>query len=124
MTFLSAPARLTEARWMQQLVSTSAQHPGLLWLLGFTRIWHDRATNMPRACPHCKAPLDFPRNDAGFPDLVAIRGDELWFIELKADRGRATPEQIAWLDAIKATRRVRWGIWRPKMVDALVRQFR
>jgi hypothetical protein len=124
MTFLPALPRLTEKRWMAQLVSTSETAPGLLRLLGFERIWHDRATNAPRACPHCHAPLDLPRNDPGFPDLVAIRGEELWLVELKTDRGRPTAEQIGWLRAISGVRRVRWAIWRPRDVDAIVADLR
>ena len=124
MTFLPVVPKLTEARFMAQLISPSEHSPGLLRLLGFERIWHDRATNAPRACPSCKAPLDLPRNDPGFPDLVAIRGSELWLVELKSDRGKATAEQLGWLRALSAVTRVRFAIWRPRDIDRIVRQFR
>jgi hypothetical protein len=38
----------------------------------------------------------------GFPDLVLVRGPELIAAELKADKGRVSPEQQAWLDAFTA----------------------
>lgn len=38
------------------------------------------------------------RSPPGFPDLVAIRGLELIFAELKTDTGRTAPAQVAWLD--------------------------
>jgi hypothetical protein len=110
--------------WQQQLISTSREKPGLLWLLGFDLIWHDRATNAPRACPTCHAPLDIIRNDPGFPDLIALRGDTLYAIELKADRGRPTPEQRGWLRALGRVRLVRSAIWRPRMIDDIVKGLR
>lgn len=36
----------------------------------------------------------------GFPDYVALRGNELLFIELKTERGRLGPGQREWLDEL------------------------
>ena len=48
----------------------------------------------------------------GFPDLVLVRGDRLIFAELKGPRGRVSPEQQGWLDALQ---KVEDGL-RPKAV--------
>jgi hypothetical protein len=36
--------------------------------------------------------------DKGFPDYVAVRPPRLLFAEIKSSTGRATREQIAWLE--------------------------
>jgi hypothetical protein len=41
---------------------------------------------------------DSRRSPAGFPDYVAVRGPELIFVELKAERGRVRPQQREWLE--------------------------
>lgn len=38
----------------------------------------------------------------GFPDLVLLRGPEMFALEVKARRGVMTPEQGRWLDALAA----------------------
>jgi hypothetical protein len=38
--------------------------------------------------------------DAGFPDVVAVRGDRVLFVELKAETGSLRDEQAAWLAAL------------------------
>jgi hypothetical protein len=49
---------------------------------------------------------------AGFPDLVAVRGGRLLFIELKKQTGKTTPEQDRWLAAAAAAG-AEAHIWRP-----------
>lgn len=43
---------------------------------------------------------DSRRSAQGFPDLVMVRGDRLIFAELKSERGKLSPAQVAWLDAL------------------------
>ena len=55
---------------------------------------------------------DSRRSPAGFPDLVLCRPGRLVFAELKAARGRVTPEQEAWLLALREAGQ-RAYLWRP-----------
>lgn len=43
---------------------------------------------------------DSRRSEPGFPDAVFVRDGRIVFAELKAARGRVTPEQRAWLEAL------------------------
>jgi hypothetical protein len=56
---------------------------------------------------------------AGFPDLVLVRGGRVLFVELKADRGRLSPAQASWGNALEmaaweAPGVVRYFVWRPR----------
>jgi len=48
----------------------------------------------------------------GFPDLVLVRESACLFAELKTDRGRLTPEQLGWLDALGRAGQYA-KVWRP-----------
>ncbi len=80
-------------------------------LMGW-QVFHDRATNAPRACKHCKRRLDIPRNDPGFPDLVMVRRPRVVFAELKSQRGLLTIAQRDWLTDLRASGQEAY-LWRP-----------
>lgn len=42
------------------------------------------------------------RTSKGFPDITAVRGKRIVYIELKSHKGKVTPDQIAWLDRLAA----------------------
>ena len=48
----------------------------------------------------------------GWPDVLAVRGDRMIAAELKSDHGRLTPEQTAWLDALRDAG-AEVHVWRP-----------
>lgn len=52
------------------------------------------------------------RSERGFPDLVIVLGDRVLYRELKAARGRLTPQQRTWLDRLTAAG-ADAGVWRP-----------
>ena len=59
----------------------------------------------------------------GFPDLVLVRGKRLIFAEVKAERGRGSPEQDAWFTALRSAGRGEGQyvyIWRPSNWDEIV----
>jgi hypothetical protein len=62
-------------------------------------------------------------NGVGFPDLLLIRGTRLLVSELKAERGRLTPAQQAWLEAF-AGAGIETHIWRPAQLEELVEVLR
>jgi len=69
---------VTEAQWQQQVVDLAK--------LGGWRSYHT---------------FDSRRSAPGFPDLTLVRPPELVFAELKAEKGRTTPEQEAWLEDLE-----------------------
>ena len=56
---------------------------------------------------------DSRRSEPGFPDIVMVRGSRLVFAELKTARGRVTPDQRAWLDALHGVGAPEVHLWRP-----------
>lgn len=61
---------------------------------------------------------------AGFPDLVLVRPPRVIFAELKAERGRLTLAQQAWLDALRQCEGVEVYLWRPADLEQIVRVLR
>ncbi len=56
---------------------------------------------------------------AGFPDLCAVRGARVLFIELKRETGKTTEDQDAWLLALSDTNVVETYVWRPSDAPAI-----
>jgi Holliday junction resolvase len=56
---------------------------------------------------------DSRRSEAGFPDLIALRGQRCLALELKSLRGRATPAQLEWLVAFREVTQVDAHVVRP-----------
>ena len=49
----------------------------------------------------------------GFPDIVLAHDTKgLMFVELKADKGRLSPEQLSWMQTLNATG-AECYVWRP-----------
>jgi len=63
----------------------------------------------------CYHTHDSRRSQPGFPDLFLIRPatGEILFCELKSGRGRLTPDQEAWLEALRECG-LPIRIWSPK----------
>lgn len=57
--------------------------------------------------------FDSRHSAAGFPDIVAVKGERMLAIELKAEAGRVTAEQQAWLDALALVPGVEVHVWKP-----------
>lgn len=83
-----AALALTEAQWQELVVDFARLHG-----------WRHYHTH------------DSRRSAAGFPDLVLVRGPELLFVELKSEKGRITPQQRQWLEALDAVTETH--VWRP-----------
>lgn len=59
-------------------------------------------------CFHCH---DSRKSEAGFPDLVLVRDRVVW-AELKAEAGRLSAAQLAWVEALRAAG-TEVHVWRP-----------
>lgn len=57
--------------------------------------------------------FDSRRSPFGFPDLVLVRGGRIIFAEIKAERGKLTPQQIEWLNDLEANGHVDVFCWKP-----------
>lgn len=53
------------------------------------------------------------RGHRGFPDYFAIRDRRVVAAEIKSDTGRLRPEQVIWLDALRALGHIEVYVWRP-----------
>ena len=53
------------------------------------------------------------QGDTGFPDLVLARAPRLIVAEIKADKGRASPEQCLWLSELSGCPGVEIYYWKP-----------
>jgi hypothetical protein len=68
------------------------------------------------------APDNVPRNGhaqkikRGFPDICAVRGRRIVFMELKRQTGKTTEDQDEWLAALAATGKAETYIIRPEQV--------
>jgi hypothetical protein len=56
--------------------------------------------------------------DSGHPDIVAVRRDRLVYAELKSETGRAQPEQLEWLAALRVAG-AECYLWRPADWDEI-----
>jgi hypothetical protein len=62
------------------------------------RCWHDN---------------DARRNRPGLPDWLFLRPPRLIFAELKTEKGRLSPQQRSWLDALGLCPGIETFVWRP-----------
>ena len=86
---------ITEKQFSQQVVDAAKMFGWLVY-----RTW--RSTHSP----------------AGFPDLCMVKGERLIFAELKGAKGKVSPKQQEWLDALKAVAET--YLWRPDELDAII----
>jgi hypothetical protein len=102
--------RETEAGFQRAVID-------LARLMGF-RVAHFRAAQTGKGW---RTPVQ--ADGAGFPDLVMTRGGRIIAVELKAERGRVSDEQLAWLDALAAAA-VETYVWRPRDWERVVHVLR
>ena len=63
------------------------------------------------------------QGDAGFPDLVLVRGGDALFVELKTEKGVVSPGQSHWLHELRQVEAkvVEDSVWFDSEVDRPVR---
>ena len=61
------------------------------------------------------------QGNKGFPDLVLVRPPRVIFAELKAPKGRISPDQHAWLDGLLQCDGIETYLWRPADADVISR---
>jgi len=67
----------------------------------------------------CYHTHDSRRSCPGFPDVILVRGTQLLAAELKSERGRVTPAQQGWIDALSRAG-IEVHVWRPADFNAIV----
>lgn len=67
----------------------------------------------------CYHTHDSRRSEPGFPDLVLVRGPTALFLEVKAEKGHATPQQLIWIAAFDKVRRVHAAVVKPSHWDEI-----
>ena len=109
----SAPQlpRQTEAQFMSSVLQYAR--------LRRWRIFHDVATNTPRRCTGCGTFRRTPRNPAGLPDLILVRRPRVVWAELKAEDGKVSEDQQAWLDDLGACGQEVF-LWKPSDWDSIL----
>lgn len=98
---------MTEAKAMMQAAITESELQGFVTTLARLHGWLAYHTH------------DSRRSEAGFPDLTMVRGNRIIFAELKSEKGRVTPAQQKWLDAISASSGAESYVWRPSDLDTI-----
>jgi len=68
----------------------------------------------------CYHTYDSRRSKAGFPDLTAVKGSRLMFVEFKTEKGKVKEAQVEWLDALVATHGEVYLV-RPSTMDAFLK---
>lgn len=53
------------------------------------------------------------RSDRGFPDCCCVKDGRMLFLEIKAQKGRVSPKQRAWIDALEDVPMVTAAVVRP-----------
>lgn len=73
-------------------------------------------------CYHVR---DSRRSRAGFPDLVLVHPDKrrVIYAELKSERGRASRDQLVWLDALDRCGQEVYQ-WKPSQFELITRILR
>lgn len=92
---------MTEAQFQQQIID-------LAHLYGW-RVAHFRPA-WSKDGQRCMTAVQ--ADGAGWPDLTLVKGSRLIFAEIKSDKGRISPDQQGWLDALQKTRAEVY-LWRP-----------
>lgn len=107
---LNADGGLSEAAWQAQVV-------------GLARLYDWRVYHPPDNRPDRDRPGRAGRQHVtpGYPDLTLVRGADLIFAELKAERGRVTADQGEWLMALEDAG-AETHVWRPSDFDDVNRR--
>lgn len=108
------PRRLTDReRLLRAVTEASFQRQVEALLTGYGWRWYHAPDNRPSN--------GFVQNvRAGFPDIVAVRGDRMIFAELKRETGKVSPAQEEWLAALQAAQAEVY-VWRPRDVEEISR---
>ena len=105
MTSGSRIPQMSESQ-LYDLVVGSEEKPGLA-LVYHWRVAHFRPALTAKGW---RTPVS--AHGKGFPDLLMVRDMSLIAVELKSNRGKLSPEQLAWIDALENALTPVY-VWRP-----------
>uniref|UniRef100_A0A6M3L386 VRR-NUC domain-containing protein n=1 Tax=viral metagenome TaxID=1070528 RepID=A0A6M3L386_9ZZZZ len=96
---------ISEADWQNTVIDLAR--------LGKWRCAHFRSVRVQRKDGSVYYQTPVQADGAGYPDLCMVKGNRLIYAELKREGGKATSEQIEWLEALSKVPGVECYIWEP-----------
>lgn len=101
---------MSEREWQDQVID-------LMHVFGW-RVAHFRPAKTERGW---RTPVQ--ADGQGFPDLIAARGNRLLAVELKAEKGKLSPQQAVWVESFAQTPAEVY-VWRPSEFETVHRILR
>jgi Holliday junction resolvase len=103
---------MAEADWQRLVIQA-------LRALGW-RVAHFQGVHVTRKNGHSYHATPVQADGAGFPDLIAVRGDRMLALELKREKGgKISQAQVEWIAAMSAIPGVQAGVYRPSDWDTI-----
>lgn len=111
------PMKVTPTVPLADLVEAlkESENNFMSWILDFAKIKHWRVAHFRGAWSKDGERYTTPvqAQGKGFPDLCLVRDKRLIFAELKSSKGKVSPEQYDWLEALGKAGGIEVYTWRP-----------
>jgi len=106
---------MTENEFQQQIIDYARMNG---W-----RIFHAQTSRIQRKDGSVYYATAGIADSKGFPDLILLRDGRIVVVEVKAEKGKCSPEQLDWLNAWDMTEADMY-VWRPSDWPEIERRLR